>query len=112
LLLISSHQFGDVAMDINLGYEGRHLWPQHAAIWTVSFGGPIRRRLGWTLESFGFNEESGRTAALLVGPTYLSAKWLSFDTGLIVPFHGPQPHALYAGAVCNVGRFLPARLTR
>jgi len=112
LLLISSHQFGDVAMDINLGYEGRHAWPQHAAVWTVSFGAPIRGRLGWTLEGFGFNTDSGRTAALLTGPTYQPAKWLSLDTGLIVPLHGPQPHALYAGAVCNVGRFLPARLTR
>jgi hypothetical protein len=112
LLLISSHQFGDVAMDLNFGYEGRRAWPQHAAVWTASFGGPIHGRLGWTLEAFGFNKEEGRTAALLVGPTYLPAKWLSFDTGLIVPLLGPQPHALYAGAVCNVGRFLPARLTR
>lgn len=112
LLLISSHQFGDVAMDINLGYEGRHAWPEHAAVWTVSLDGPIRGRLGWTLEGFGFNNDTGRTAALLGGPTYLPAKWLSFDTGLIVPLHGSQPHALYAGAVCNVGRFLPARLTR
>ena len=112
LLFISSHQFGDVSMDINLGYDAPHGWPQHDALWTASFGGPIRGRLGWTLESFGFNDESGRRAALLGGPTYQPAKWLSFDTGLIVPLHGPQPHALYAGTVCNVGRFLPARLTR
>jgi hypothetical protein len=112
LLFISSHQFGDVSMDINFGYDAPHGWPQHAALWTISFGGPVRGRLGWTLESFGFNEPEGRTAALLGGPTYLPAKWLSFDTGLIVPLRGPQPHALYAGAVCNVGRFLPARLTR
>jgi len=112
LLLISSHQFGDVAMDINLGFDAPHGWPERASLWTLSFGGPLRGRLGWTLEGFGFNDDAGRTAALLVGPTYSSAKWLSFDTGLIVPLHGPQPHALYAGAVCNVGRFLPARLTR
>jgi outer membrane putative beta-barrel porin/alpha-amylase len=112
LLFISSHQFGDVSMDINLGYDAPHGWPQHDALWTASFGGPIRGRLGWTLESFGFNDEIGRRAALLGGPTYQPAKWLSFDTGLIVPLHGPQPHALYAGTVCNVGRFLPARLTR
>jgi hypothetical protein len=112
LLLISSHQFGDVAMDINLGYDAPHGWPEHASLWTFSFGGPIHGRLGWTLEGFGVNDDAGRTAALLLGPTYLTAKWLSFDTGLIVPLHGPQPHALYAGAVCNVGRFLPARMTR
>lgn len=112
LLLISSHQFGDVAMDINFGFDAPHGWPDHASLWTFSFGGPIRGKLGWTLEGFGFNDSGGRTAALLAGPTYLPAKWLSFDTGLIVPLHGPQPHALYAGTVCNVGRFLPARLTR
>ena len=112
LLFISSHQFGDVEMDINLGYDAPHGWPQHDALWTVSFGGPIRGRLGWTLEGFGFNDEAGRRAASLFGPTYQPAKWLTFDTGLIVPLHGPQPHALYAGTVCNVGRFLPARLTR
>jgi hypothetical protein len=26
------------------------------------------------------------------------------DAGVIVPVSGPQPHALYAGAVYNVGR--------
>ena len=112
LLLISSHEFGDVTMDINLGFEGRHAWPEHETLWTVSFGGPILGTLGWTFESFGFNTDTGRTAALLLGPTYLPAKWLSLDAGLVVPLHGLQPHALYAGAVCNVGRFLPARLTR
>jgi len=112
LLFISSHEFGGVSMDVNLGYDAPHGWPSHEALWTISFGGPIRGRLGWTLESFGFNDGAGRTAALLGGPTFLPAKWLSFDTGLIVPLHGPQPHALYAGTVCNVGRFLPVQLTR
>jgi hypothetical protein len=112
LLFISSHQFGDVAMDINFGYDAPHSWPQHLGLWTFSFGGPIHGRLGWTLEGFGFNDADGPRAALLAGPTYLAANWLSFDTGLIVPLHGPQLHALYAGTVCNVGRFLPARLTR
>jgi hypothetical protein len=27
-----------------------------------------------------------------------------FDAGVIIPVTGPQPHALYAGAVYNVGR--------
>ena len=112
LLFISSHQFGDVEMDINFGYDASHGWPQHLGLWTFSFGGPLHGRLGWTLEGFGFNDDPGSRAALLGGPTYLAAKWLSFDTGLIVPLHGPQPRALYAGTVCNVGRFLPARLTR
>jgi hypothetical protein len=42
--------------------------------------------------------------AFLAGPTYQAAEWLAFDAGLIVPVAGPQPHALYAGAVWNIGK--------
>jgi hypothetical protein len=111
LLFISSHEFGGVSMDINVGYDAPHGWPAHASLWTVSFGGSIHGALGWTFETFGFNGPEP-TTAFLGGPTYLLASWLAFDAGLIVPVHGPQAHALYAGTVFNVGRFLPARLTR
>jgi hypothetical protein len=111
LLFISSHQFGDVSMDLNLGYDAPHGWPAHAGLWTASFGGPLHGKFGWTLETFGYNGPEP-TTALLGGPTYLLANWLAFDAGLIVPLHGPQAHALYAGTVFNVGRFLPLGLTR
>ena len=42
--------------------------------------------------------------ALLTGPTAEVRKWLALDIGVIIPVSGPQPHALYAGGVYNVGR--------
>jgi hypothetical protein len=29
--------------------------------------------------------------------------WLVFDAGVIVPIEGPQPKAIYAGGVYNIG---------
>ena len=53
LLLISSHEFGPVAMDINAGYTRRSGdgsgAPKNATLWTASFGGPSvgARSDGW-----------------------------------------------------------------
>ena len=113
LLLISSHDFGGVAMDINAGYTRRSgdgtRAPKSASLWTLSFGGPIAGALGWTAECYGFPGTGGPAGqspivALLGGPTFLARSWLAFDAGVIVPVSGPQPHALYAGGVYNVGR--------
>jgi len=114
LLLISSHDLGPVAMDVNLGFTRRSgdgtSAPTAATLWTVSFGGPIAGSLGWTGECFGYPRTTREVAqqppivALLAGPTFLLRKWLAVDAGVIVPLAGPQPHALYAGAVYNVGR--------
>jgi len=114
LLLISSHDLGPVAMDINLGLTRRTgdgtTAPTAATLWTVSFGGPIAGSLGWTGECFGYPRTTREIAqqppivAMLAGPTFLFRKWLALDAGVIVPVSGPQPHALYAGAVYNVGR--------
>jgi outer membrane putative beta-barrel porin/alpha-amylase len=112
LLLISSHELGDVAMDLNVGYTRRSgdgsAAPRDATLWTASFGGGAIGRLGWVAELYGYpatNGPSGQASivAVLAGPTYLLRSWLAFDTGLIVPLTGPQPHALYAGAVYNAG---------
>jgi hypothetical protein len=113
LLLISSHKFGDISMDVNVGYTHRSgdgsTAPTSSTLWTASFGGPVTGPLGWTLECFGYPATSGPSGqssivALLGGPTFLARPWLAFDAGLIVPLTGPQPHALYAGGVYNVGR--------
>jgi len=113
ILLISSHSLGPVSMDINAGYTRRSgdgsNAPTSAALWTVSFGGPATGPLGWTAECYGYPGTSGPAGqspivAVLAGPTFLLRKWLALDAGLIVPISGPQPHALYAGAVYNVGR--------
>ena len=110
LLLISSHMFGDVSMDINAGMthrDGDRLGvPKNAALWTVSVGGPLTGPIGWTAEYFGLPGIDGsRTlTALLAGPTAKIRKFFSVDAGIIVPVSGPQPHAIYAGGVYNVGR--------
>jgi hypothetical protein len=112
-LLISSHSLGPVSMDINAGYTRRSgdgsNAPKNAYLWTVSFGGPAAGQLGWTAECYGYPGTGGPAGqapivAVLAGPTFLFRKWLAVDAGLIVPLAGPQPHALYAGAVYNVGR--------
>jgi hypothetical protein len=112
LLLISSHQLGPVAMDLNAGQTWRGgdgtSVPKSASIWTASFGFPISGPLGATVEAFGYPRTTGPvgakgTAALLIGPTYLARKWLAFDSGIIVPIEGDQPHAMYVGFVWNLG---------
>jgi hypothetical protein len=113
LLLISSHAFGAVSMDVNAGYTrrsgNRANASMSASLWTVSVGGPVRGPAGWTLECYGYPGTGGPAGqaaivALLGGPTYLVRSWLAVDAGVIVPLAGPQAHALYAGGVYNVGR--------
>jgi hypothetical protein len=113
LLLISSHELGPVAMDLNLGYTRRSgdgsNAPRNATLWTASFGLPAIGPLGWAAELYGFPATSGPSGqasivAVLTGPTFLAKNWLAFDTGIIVPVSGPQPHAIYVGSVINLGR--------
>jgi hypothetical protein len=113
LLLISSHEFGPVSMDINGGYTHRNgdgeNAPKSSTLWTVSFGGPFGGPFGWCAEMYGYPSTSGpagaqRTVATLFGPTYQARAWLVFDAGVIVPITGSQPHATYFGAVWNVGK--------
>jgi len=113
LLLISSHDLGGVSMDLNVGYTRRSgtgaLVPKGATLWTASFGGSLAGDLGWTAECYGYPGTAGPAGqapivALLGGPTLLARTWLAFDAGVIVPVRGPQPRALYAGGVWNIGR--------
>jgi len=112
LLLISSHDLGPVSVDLNLGYTRRSgpgaLAPLNASLWTASFGGPVTGRVGWVAEVYGYPGTSGPAGAapivaFLAGPTLLARAWLAFDAGLIVPLAGPQPRAVYAGGVVNLG---------
>ena len=113
LLLISSHDWGDYALDLNAGYTHRSgdgsQAPKDATLWTVSAGGPVYESLGWVAEVFGFPGTTGPagnrgTAAFLTGPTFTVAKWLVLDAGGIIPLTGPQPHAFYAGLTWNIGK--------
>jgi hypothetical protein len=113
LLLISSHDWGDYALDVNVGYTRRSgdgsAAPRDATLWTVSSGGPVYESLGWVAELFGFPGTTGPsgnrgTVAFLTGPTFTIVKWLVIDAGTIIPLTGPQPHSWYAGLTWNVGK--------
>lgn len=113
LLLISSHSLGPADVDINLGVTRRSgngaNAPKTSSLWTVSAGAPINGGFGWTGEIFGYPGTKGPAGAkpivaILTGPTYQAAKWLAMDAGVIEPLTGPQPRALYAGLVWNIGK--------
>jgi hypothetical protein len=113
LLLISSHDWGDYALDINAGYTRRSgdgtQAPKNATLWTVSSGGPVYKALGWVAEIYGLPRTTGPAGedgivAFLTGPTVQIEKWLVLDAGAIFPLTGPQPHALYAGLTWNIGK--------
>jgi len=121
LLLISSHQLGPVAMDLNAGLTHRSgdgtAAPKSAGIWTASFGFPISGPVGATIELFGYPRTTGpvgtdATAALLIGPTLLVREWLALDAGIIAPITGPQARAFYTGFVWNFGCLGPKRVCR
>lgn len=113
VLLISSHDLGPVALDINAGYTRRSgdglTVPRHATLWTVSLGGPAVGVVGWVAEVYGLPPASGpaggdNLVAVLIGPTLAARRWLTLDGGIITPLRGPKPHAVYCGAVWNLGR--------
>ncbi len=116
LLLIDSHMFGDVALDINVGVTRRggdgSSAPKTATLWTVSSGFPVRGPVGFVVEVFGYPGTGGAagsapTVALLTGPTFSVSPSLTLDAGVIAPIRGSQPRAAYVGLVTNLGRFLP-----
>jgi len=83
--------------------------PRDATLWTMSWGGTVADNIGWTAELYGYPGTSGpagqaNIVALLAGPTFSIQNWLAADLGGIIPLTGPQPKAVYAGGVVNVGR--------
>ena len=114
LLLISSHQFGPVDMDINAGYTRRSgdgsTAPRNAEVWTAAFGWAVHGRFGWDAEIYGYPGTAGPVGsppivAILSGPTFALRKFAVLDVGYIGPITGPQPRAFYAGIVYNLGHF-------
>ncbi len=112
-LFISSHTIDQISLDLNVGFTRRSgdgtQAPQTATLWTASFGGPAGGRVGWVAELYGYPATSGPAGAdsivaLLLGPTLRVREWLVLDVGVIGAITGPQPRAVYAGVVYNVGR--------
>lgn len=113
LLLISSHDWGNYALDLNVGYTRRSgdgtAAPKNATLWAVSFGAAVYAKLGWVAEMYGYPRTSGGAGqngivGFLTGPTFTVEKWLVLDAGAILPLTGAQPHALYAGLTWNIGK--------
>ena len=116
LLLIDSRSIGPVSLDLNAGLTRRsgdgNDVPRTATLWTASSAIPIGGSFGWQLECFGYPGTHGPSGsvpivAILTGPTLAAWRSVAFDAGVILPLAGPQPRAVYAGVVANVGRFLP-----
>lgn len=112
VVLISSRELGAVSLDVNAGFTHRigddRLAAHDSSVWAVSFGGPAHAALGWVAELYGYPPASGpggddAVVAVLSGPAMKVRGWLVLDAGVIVPVAGPQPKAIYAGAVYNVG---------
>lgn len=113
VLIISSHSFGAVGLDLNLGYTRRSgdgtAAPKDACFWTAATGFPLSGKLGGTAELYGYPGTSGPAGsdaivATLFGLTYGAEPWLVFDAGAIVKIEGPQPFGLFAGLTWNLGR--------
>ncbi len=117
LLAISSRTIGALSIDLNVGITRRSgdgaTAPKTATLWAASFGFELPGPWGWVAEGFGYPGTSGPAGspaivAVLTGPTYTLRSSVALDAGVIVPLTGPQPRALYAGMVWNLGRIWTA----
>jgi hypothetical protein len=113
LLAISSHQFGPVGVDVNVGYTrlggDGSIAPQNSTMWTVSTGFPFAGRVAWVAEIYGYPGTSGPSGArpvvaFLTGPTLAVRPSLVLDAGAIFDVAGFGGTAVYAGLTWNIGR--------
>jgi hypothetical protein len=118
LLAISSHQFGPVSVDANVGYTrlggDGSIAPQNSTLWTVAAGFPIGSRLAWAAEVFGYPGTSGPSGSLpivgfLTGPTFAVRSSLVLDAGAIFDIEGFGGTAIYGGLTWNIGRLWRSR---
>jgi hypothetical protein len=113
VLLASSHDFGALSVDVNLGATRRSgngtTAPTTATLWTVSTSARIWRGVSWVGELYGYPGTGGPRGlapivAVLTGPTWTVKKWLVLDAGVSPTLRGPQPTYVYAGLTWNIGR--------
>ena len=113
ILLISSYQFGRVALDLNAAYTHRGgdgtIAPKDATAWTISTWTLVYERLGWCAELFGFPGTHGpagdeTSVGFLFGPTFDVDKSLVIDAGIVFDVKGLGGNQVYAGATWNIGR--------
>ena len=113
LLLISSHQFGRVSLDLNATYIHRGgdgaIAPKDATSWTISTWTLIHGRLGWCAELFGYPRTHGPASdetivAFLFGPTFDINKSLILDAGVVFDIKGLGGNQIYVGTTWNIAR--------
>ena len=113
ILLISSHQFGRVYLDLNAAYTHRGgdgtVAPKDATVWTISTWTEVYKRLGWCAELFGYPRTHGPASedtivGFLFGPTFDVKKSLIVDTGVVFDIKGLGGNQFYVGATWNLGR--------
>jgi hypothetical protein len=113
VLMISSHRFGPLSLDVNAGYtrlggESASA-PRDSTVWAVAAALPIAGRVGWAAEVYGYPGTSGPNGsppvvAVLTGPNLAVGPSLVVDAGAIfdvVRFGGTS---VYAGLTWNIGR--------
>ena len=112
ITVISSYEFGPVAMDLNAIYtrlgSTNDAQASDDALWTASFGTQVAGPFGYVVELFGHPTIDGSgtpsSVALLTGPTFLADRTFAIDVGIITRLRGEIPNSIYAGVVWNVGR--------
>jgi hypothetical protein len=113
ILLISSHEIGPLALDLNAGYTHRSgsgsRAPRASTLWTVSLASALVGPLGWVGELSGLPGTGGPSGsapivACLFGPTVTARNWIVFDAGISPTLRGAQPSYVYAGVTWNIGR--------
>ncbi len=107
VLAISSHAFGPVALDVNVGYTRRSGGggSANAVLWAVSTGTTVAGPWGFVAEFYGYPGFGGpASGGFLAGPTWAPRPWIVLDAGFIAHVAGDQPRALYAGLTWNIGR--------
>ena len=113
VLLISSHRFGPIALDVNAGYTRlggeSAMAPRDSTVWTAAAAFPVAGRVGWAAEIYGYPGTSGPigqppVVALLTGPTLTVSSSLVLDAGAIFDIEGFGGTSVYGGLTWNIGR--------
>lgn len=119
--VVSSHAVGGVTIDTNVGATWRSgdgsAAPTMTTVWAVSTGVPVRGRLGWVAEVFGYPGTRGPSGqqplvGLLSGPSFAVSRSVVVDAAGIIGVAGNQPRTICAGLTWNVGQLARASARR
>lgn len=112
ILLISSHAFGPVAVDINGSYTHRggdgSVVPKDATMVTVAAAFPVAGAFGWCAELFAYPRTHGLSGepgivGFLTGPSFTLNKSVVVDAGVVLDVSNLGGTQVYAGVTWNIG---------